>query len=116
MQTIAHIKYDQHVKESLLSGQPVEYSLKDFLPNENKKQKKATSKKPIQPRDYKMQSVSEVVSHVQRLHDLMLEQYYMRKNKGYSYSELLHEWHNVQTYKTLLCAITGEEYVYQPIP
>lgn len=32
-QTVAHVKYEQHVKKSLQSGKPVQYSMKDFLPN-----------------------------------------------------------------------------------
>jgi hypothetical protein len=33
--------YNNHIKESLLSGKPVELSMKDFLPNNSKKAKKS---------------------------------------------------------------------------
>lgn len=41
----AHARYEAHVKESLLAGKPIEYSLKDFLPKDtNNKTKRSRPK------------------------------------------------------------------------
>lgn len=47
-QTIAHKMYDDHVKESLMSGKPVELSLKDFMTNKEKVKKVVIKKSKIE--------------------------------------------------------------------
>ena len=42
--TVAQKLYENHVKESLLSGKPVEYSIKDYLLNNSKQKKQQGTK------------------------------------------------------------------------
>lgn len=51
-QTTAHERYNSHIKESLLSGKPVEYSLKDFLPRDFSPQKKPRRKNRVNKNKY----------------------------------------------------------------
>ena len=43
----AHARYEAHVKEALLAGKPVEYSLKDFLPKDKTKRSQSRYEKMV---------------------------------------------------------------------
>lgn len=42
--TVTQKLYENHVKESLLAGKPVEYSFKDFMPKDSRKTKSKTKR------------------------------------------------------------------------
>lgn len=43
-QTVVHERYNNHIKESLLSGKPIEYNMSDFLLQKDQEEKNRVNK------------------------------------------------------------------------
>jgi hypothetical protein len=91
-QTTAGQLYNNHVKEALQSGKPVELSMKDFLPKQDKKNKIVIHKKADQG-ELKM-TIEELEAARQG-----------NKEKEFE------NWKQSQPYEILISKITGKEYV-----
>lgn len=116
-QSVAQVQYNNHIKEALRSGKPVELSMKDFLPSKPKSIKRTYNKKrTIQPEDYKMKTAEEIVSHLRLLHKYAIESYELSKKSNNSWNKPIDNWSKVQSYKCLICTITGEEFEYEQMP
>lgn len=106
--SIAHAKYDNHVKESLLSGKPVEFSLKDFLPKKEQVKKKI-KRKVNKEVEYNM-TIEEVLSYAQNIYNIYHSEQKQAEEEG-NKEKALENWKESQAYEILICKITGKEYV-----
>jgi hypothetical protein len=106
--SVAHTLYDNHVKESLLSGKPVEYSLKDFLPKKEQPKRKAKNKAYKQT-EYNM-TIEDVLSYAQNLYNIFNEEKKKAEKEG-NKEKAFENWKESQPYEILICKITGKEYV-----
>jgi hypothetical protein len=111
-----HASYNDYIKDCLMSAKNLELSMKDFLPIKPIKKLAYNRKRKISPTNYKLKTAEEIVSHIKRLHMYAIETFELRKAKNYTQKELLYEWHQVQSYKALICSITGEEYKCEQMP
>ncbi len=69
-----------------------------------------------QPEHYRMKTAEEIVNHIKNMEVLWLDQYRLDKENAspLNASSSFNTWQVYQTYVSLRCTITGEEYVYQP--
>lgn len=104
--SFAHEQYDQHVKESLLSGKPVVYSLKDFMPKKEIKKRAKTQK----PKEEIQVTIEELTNYIQYMYNIFNEHQIDMANKG-KFKEATKAWEQKSIYETLLCKIYKREYV-----
>ena len=100
--------YNNHVKSALLSGKPVELSMKDFLPTKKQNKRKAAQNKQNQT-EYKM-TIEEVLSYSQFMYNIWNDEQ-MKAEKEGNKEKAFECWKEKQPYEILIRKITGREYV-----
>ncbi len=113
-----HEAWDEYIKYHLLSGKPFPDDVKglqDFIkaskPEQPKKVKKPSVRKPIQPTEYKM-NIEDVVRECERIVRDFTKYQHEAKDKSMAMSY----WSTAQDAKIMLCKITGVEYVCVDLP
>jgi len=111
-----HKAYDEYIKYHLLSGRqfPEDVKgIKDFIKasKPEEKKKKTTYRKPSQITEYKM-TIEEVVEELKH----NIRNYTQYQHEAKNHSDAMNYWSTVQTWKIMLCHITGQEYIGEDMP